>query len=214
MCKIDRKQLVDRLKAEGYIKSKTVEKAMLTVPRELFVPDFMKKLAYVDTPLEIGEGQTISAPHMVAMMCEALQLKEGHIILEIGTGSGYHAAVVAQIVGDKGHVYSVERFKVLADKAKNNLRKIGVDNVTVVVGDGSLGLKKYVPYDRIYITCAAPSIPPPLMNQLKDSGKLLLPVGQFFCRLVLVEKNGKQLNQTDLGGCAFVPLVGKWGHSL
>jgi protein-L-isoaspartate(D-aspartate) O-methyltransferase len=207
-----RERLVEKLKIEGHIKTKAVEKAFLETPRELFVPEKLKGYAYVDTPLEIGNGQTISAPHMVAIMCEALDLKKGQKILEIGAGSGYHAAIVSKLIGDKGHVYTIERFPSLAENAKKNLEKVGIKNVTVEVGDGSEGLPKYAPYDSIYVTCAAPCIPQSLVEQLKDPGKLLIPVGQFISKLELLEKKNKKIIEKDLGGCAFVPLVGKHGY--
>ena len=207
----EREKLVEMLKIEGRIETETVEKAFLETPREEFVPDKLKKYAYVDTPLEIGKGQTISAPHMVAIMCEALGIRKGQKILEIGAGSGYHAAIVSKMVGEKGHVYTIERFSSLADRAKKNLETVGIENVTVAVGDGSEGLPRYAPYDRIYVTCAAPKIPHPLLDQLKDSGKLLIPVGRMICKLELVEKKGNKITAKDLGGCAFVPLVGKHG---
>ncbi|RLF50549.1 MAG: protein-L-isoaspartate O-methyltransferase [Thermoplasmata archaeon] len=207
-----RKQLVEHLKKEGRIKTEKVEKAFLETPREFFVPDTLKNYAYVDTPLEIGMGQTISAPHMVAIMCEALDLHEKQRILEIGAGSGYHAAVVSKIVGEKGHVYSIERIKELVDFAKENIEKAGIKNVTIIEGDGSEGLPEYAPYDRIYVTCAAPDIPPPLIEQLKNSGKLLIPIGRTICELILLEKKDDKIKTTNLGGCAFVPLLGKYGH--
>jgi len=207
-----REKLVKKLKTEGYIKTKNVEKAFLEIPRENFVPEQKKKLAYVDTPLEIGQGQTISAPHMVAIMCEALDVKEGQKILEIGAGSGYHAAIISKLVGEKGHVYAIERFPALAEKASKNLEKTDIKNVTVIVEDGSQGYAKHAPYDRIYVTCASPGIPPPLIEQLKDHGKLLIPVGQTVCELQLIEKIGNKITTKDLGGCVFVPLVGKYGY--
>ena len=207
-----RTDLVKSLKYEGRIKTEKIERAFLDTPRELFVPDHIKKYAYLDTPLEIGQGQTISAPHMVAIMVEALDLKKGQKVLEIGAGSGYHAAIVANIVGKNGHVYTVERFSVLAESAKKNLENAKIKNVTIEVGDGSEGFSKYSPYDRIYVTCAAPDIPQPLIDQLKDTGKLLIPVGQMICNLELIEKIGDKIKTKNLGGCAFVPLVGKYGH--
>jgi len=207
-----REKLVKNLKAEGYIKTKNVEKAFLETPRENFVPDQKKNYAYVDTPLEIGQGQTISAPHMVAIMCEALDVKEGQKILEIGAGSGYHAAIVSKLIGEKGHLYTIERFSALAEKARENLEKTGIKNVTVIVGDGSQGCSEHAPYDRIYVTCASPGIPPPLIEQLKDGGKLLIPVGQTVCELQLIEKTGNKTTTSNLGGCVFVPLVGKYGY--
>ena len=206
-----RAELVKKLKWEGRIKTEEVEKAFLETPREMFVPESLKKYAYVDTPLEIGSGQTISAPHMVAIMVEALDIKEGQKILEIGAGSGYHAAIVSKLVGKEGHVYTIERFSSLAENAKKNLKKAGITNVTTEIGDGSKGLLKYAPYERIYVTCAAPDIPPPLIKQLKDQGKLMVPVGKMICNLELIIKKGDKIISKDLGGCAFVPLVGKYG---
>jgi protein-L-isoaspartate(D-aspartate) O-methyltransferase len=205
-------KLVEMLKLEGRIKTEKVEKAFLEIPRENFVPDEIKKYAYADTPLQIGNGQTISAPHMVAIMVEELDIKPGQKILEVGAGSGYHAAIVAKLVGKKGHVYTIERFSSLAETSKKNLEKIGITNVTVIIGDGSKGLPKFSPYDRIYVTCAAPDVPKPLIEQLKDKGKLMIPVGRTICSLELIEKKEGKLSYNDLGGCAFVPLVGKYGY--
>ena len=200
------------LKKRGRIKKEKVEKAFLETPRELFIPEKIKEYAYVDTPLEIGNGQTISAPHMVAIMCEALDVKEGQKILEIGAGSGYHAAIVSKIIGKKGHIYTVERIKKLAENAKQNLQKANITNVTVKIGDGSQGLQEFAPYDIIYVTCAAPDIPEPLIEQLKDPGQILIPVGQRICELMLLEKKDDKITSKNLGGCAFVPLIGKYGH--
>lgn len=208
----EREHLVAALVKERYIKTEKVKQAFLTVPRELFIPHMLRNYAYVDTPLDIGQGQTISAPHMVAIMCEALDIKEGQKILEIGTGSGYHAAIVAQLAGKTGQVYSIERFDSLANKAIENLTQANITNVTVTIGDGSLGLPEYQPYDRIYITCAAPYAPPPILDQLRDPGKLLIPVGDMYCDLTLFEKKKKKVTEQHLGGCVFVPLIGKYGH--
>lgn len=205
-------ELVSKLKREGRIYTKEIEKAFLETPREMFVPDSLKNYAYIDTPLEIGDGQTISAPHMVAIMAEALDLKKGQKVLEIGAGSGYHAAILSKIVGKEGHIYTIERHKSLTEFAKRNLKNVGITNVTVENGDGSEGLLRYAPYDRIYVTCAAPDIPSPLIDQLKDDGKLMIPVGRTICNLELIEKEGNKIIKRDLGGCAFVPLVGKYGH--
>ncbi|MEF8848556.1 MAG: protein-L-isoaspartate O-methyltransferase [Candidatus Thermoplasmatota archaeon] len=205
------KRMVENLKREGRIKSKKVEKAFLKVSREKFVPSSVKESAYVDTPLQIGQGQTISAPHMIAIMVEELKLREGQKVLEIGAGSGYHAAIVSKIVGKKGHVYTVERFRALINKAENNLKKSGIKNVEVFEGDGSEGLEKYAPYDRIYVTCASPDIPEPLKNQLGKNGILLVPVGRHFCRLTRLTKTNDGFKSEDLGGCAFVPMIGKYG---
>ena len=211
MSKDKRDILITSLKREGQIKTKIVEKAFLNVQREKFVPELLKKHAYVDTPLEIGNGQTISAPHMVAIMCETIDIKKGQTILEIGTGSGYHAAIVSKIVGEKGHVYTIERFSSLAKKAKKTLENANIKNVTVEVSDGSNGLPQYAPYERIYVTCASPKIPIPLLEQLKDPGKMLVPVGRFICQLELIEKKEGRTTSKDICGCAFVPLIGKHG---
>jgi protein-L-isoaspartate(D-aspartate) O-methyltransferase len=208
----ERNRLVSNLVSEGYIKSELVRYAFCSVPREAFVPEYMKKYAYADTPLDIGEGQTISAPHMVAIMCEALDVQAGQKILEIGTGSGYHAAIVAHLVGATGHVYSIERRASLAKQAQEHLKNTGFANVTVEIGDGSEGLGLYQPYDRIYVTAASPRIPPPLIDQLRDPGKLLVPVGDMYCELTLLEKKAGTIKTYSLGGCVFVPLVGKYGH--
>jgi protein-L-isoaspartate(D-aspartate) O-methyltransferase len=208
----ERERLIINLRRNGYIKTEPVKQAFLTVPREEFIPCFLKNYSYVDTPLDIGQGQTISAPHMVAIMCEALDIKKGQKILEVGAGSGYHAAIVAHLVGETGKVYTIERFELLAKKAKENLKRIGCINVIVGVGDGSCGLPSNQPYDRIYITCAAPCIPQPLIDQLRDPGKLLIPIGDMYCELTLLEKEKGKTALHHLGGCVFVPLVGKYGH--
>jgi len=207
----EREQLVTALIRERYIKSEPVKQAFLSVPRESFIPPALRRYAYVDTPLDIGQSQTISAPHMVAIMCESLDIKEGQKILEIGTGSGYHAAIVSQLVGISGKVYTIERFESLAHKARENLTLAGIANVIVEIGDGSCGLPSYQPYDRIYVTCAAPSAPPPLLEQLQDPGKLLVPIGDMYCNLTLFEKKKGKIVSQLLGGCVFVPLVGKYG---
>lgn len=147
---------------------------------------------------------------MVAIMTEALQLERDHTILEIGTGQGYHAAVVSRVARE-GHVYSIERVPELAEQARTNISELGIDNVTVITGDGSRGLPEHAPYDRIYATCAAPEVPEALTEQLARGGQLLLPVGRRMCRLIRIEKDGG-LRRTDLGGCAFVPMVSDGEH--
>lgn len=204
--------LISHLKHQGYIKSHSVEAAFLQIPREQFVPINQKRYAYDDTPLWIGKGQTISAPHMVAIMCEALDIKPGQKILEIGTGSGYHAAIVSQMVGKLGMVYSIERIDSLAQQAMDNIQSIGISNVVIKAGDGSEGLAEYAPYDRIYLTCAAPKLPQPLVGQVIDSGKILVPEGDMVCTLKLYEKNNGKMIAHNFGGCVFVPLLGKYGH--
>ncbi len=206
--------IVERLEREGIIKNKKVAEALLKVPRDKFVPEELKDYAYMDTPLSIGYGQTISAIHMVAMMCDALDLKEGHKVLEVGTGSGYHAAVVAEIVGKKGQVITIERVPKLSEKAENVLRELGYNNVIVVCGDGTLGYEPLAPYDRIYITASGPTIPKPLIEQLKNGGKIVAPIGQYIQNLILLEKRGNTLIKKNLGEVAFVPLIGEEGWHI
>ncbi len=215
-----RSRVVELLVDSGYLRNPRVIKALLTVPRELFVPEEMKKYAYHDTPLPIGWGQTISAMHMVAIMTEELDPEPGNKVLEVGTGSGYQAAVLAEIVAKQntggGHVYSIERISELASFARKNLEKAGYsEHVTVLVGDGTLGYKEAAPYDRVIVTAAAPDIPPPLLEQLGDPGVLVAPVGdQYFQRLLIVEKrNGRIIKRWGIE-CVFVPLIGKYGWSV
>lgn len=207
-----RQKLILKLKNEGYIKSKNVELAFLKTPRENFINEMYLNSAYADNPLDIGYGQTISAPHMVAIICEKLNLKKGQKILEIGSGSGYNAAIISNIIGKNGKLFSIERIPSLADFAKSNLKKSKIENVEIILGDGSLGFSKEAPFDRIYLTCATPRIPQNLIKQLKDPGKLIAPVGNVFCILKSLEKiNGKEIIESH-GGCAFVPMIGKNGY--
>lgn len=197
---------------EIHIFEEKVREAMLRVPRHKFVPEYEKRAAYLDMPLEIGYGQTISAPHMVAIMCELLELAEGHKVLEIGAGSGYNAAVMGELVGKSGHVYAVERLEPLVHFARNNLKETGYDNVTVLLGDGSMGYSKYAPYDRIAVTCAAPCIPEPLLEQLKPGGIMVIPVGNYSQELIRIEKDREgNIRKEKKGEVIFVPLIGKYG---
>ena len=205
-------KLVDHLRFQG-IGEKVLD-AMLRVPRHLFVPPNVRGEAYVDTPLPIESGQTISAPHMVAIMCDLLDLREGLKVLEVGTGSGYNAAVMAELVGSTGHVYSVERMAPLAEFAKKNLKDVGYTNVTVMLEDGSGGDLDHSPYDRICVTCAAPDIPQPLIEQLKPGGLMVIPVGTSFQQLYLVKKDlDGTVHKETKGGVIFVPLIGRYGFS-
>lgn len=208
---MEKEELIQHLIREGYLKSKEVIDAMREVPREIFIPEHLREYAYADMPLEIGHGQTISAPHMVAMMLEALQLKENSKVLEIGTGTGYHAAVAAKIA-KKGIIYTIERIEELAEKARENFRKLGIKNVRVFVGDGSMGLPEYAPYTHIYVTCSAPKISEKLIEQLAKGGRMVIPVGRIYGELWLVEKNDV-IKKKNLGGCAFVPMIGKEGYN-
>ncbi|MET1159666.1 MAG: protein-L-isoaspartate O-methyltransferase [Thermoprotei archaeon] len=216
----ERKRVVEYLVSMGIVKDPYVIKALLTVPREEFVPEPLKKYAYYDQPLPIGYNQTISAIHMVAIMTEELKPRPGHKVLEIGTGSGYQAAILAEIVAkndpsSRGHVYTIERLPELAEFAKRNLEKTGYSRyVDVIVGDGTLGYEKAAPYDRIIVTAAAPDVPPPLIEQLSDNGRLVIPVGsRFMQRLLIIEKKDKEITKRWGIECVFVPLIGKYGWS-
>jgi protein-L-isoaspartate(D-aspartate) O-methyltransferase len=206
-----RKRLIENL--EGIIVDEKVLEAMLRVPRHKFIPEYEQRAAYTDRPLEIGYGQTISAPHMVAIMCEILELSEGDKVLEIGAGSGYNAAVMAELVGKNGHIYTVERIEPLANFARKNLEETGYENVTVLLENGSMGYPEYAPYDRIVVTCAAPYIPGPLLEQLKPGGIMVIPVGESYSQeLFRVKKDTKgDTHKKRKGGVIFVPLIGKYG---
>lgn len=210
----ERNRLVDSLKLRRYVTSAAVEAAMRQVPREEFLPAEIRDEAYVDTPLPIGEGQTISAPHMVAIMVEHLELKPGLKVLEIGTGSGYHAAVCAEVIAPDGHIYTMERIVSLASYAEKNLKKTGYSKlVTVILGDGTRGLPEHAPFDRIFVAAGAPDIPPPLTDQLSEGGQLLIPVGgRWYQDLVRLTRKGKKLEKENFGGCVFVPLIGEYGY--
>ncbi|MCS7135417.1 MAG: protein-L-isoaspartate O-methyltransferase [Archaeoglobaceae archaeon] len=204
-----RLKLAERLREELNL-SERVYSAIKKVPRHLFVPEKYRSDAYVDTPLPIGYGQTISAPHMVAIMCELLELREGEKVLEIGTGCGYHAAVTAEIIGKSGIVVSIERIPELAEMAKQNLSALGYDNVFVIVGDGSLGYAEKAPYDKIYVTASAPDVPEPLIEQLRTGGKMIIPIGETYQYLYVIEKkNG--IRKKSWGAVRFVLLYGKHG---
>lgn len=190
------------------IKDRRVLEALLKIPRHLFVDSSLKERAYGDHPLPIGEGQTISQPYVVAWMTEALNLKPSDRVLEIGTGSGYQAAVLAEIVSQ---VYTVEIRKGLKETADKLLDKLGYKNIKTKYGDGYYGWEEYAPFDAIIITASANHIPPPLIKQLKEGGRLIIPLGStlYYQTLSLVTKNNKELNVEQMGGVAFVPMTGE-----
>lgn len=208
----ERERMVHRLGEQGYVATERVAEAIRRVPRHAFLPG-REDEAYLDAPVGIGLGQTISAPHMVAIMVEALDARPGMRVLEVGAGSGYHAAVVAELVAPGGRVWSVERVPELVARARENLLRAGfAERVEVVEGDGSEGLPAHAPFDRIYVTCAAPRVPEPLLAQLAPQGRLLVPVGNRYQQeLLLVERGPEGTRERRLGGCVFVPLVGKHG---
>lgn len=202
-----RERLVERLRDRGVIERESTAEAIRAVPRHEFVPEDRRDDAYADRPLPIGEGQTVSAPHMVAVMVERLDLDAGEAVLEIGTGCGYHAAVTAEVVGD-GNVYSVEYVPELAEQARETLDRLGYD-IGVRTGDGHEGWPEHAPYDAAYLTCAAEEIPDPIIEQTRDGGRILAPVGNVMQELVLltVQESGGTDRET-FAGVRFVPMQG------
>jgi len=209
----DRLKMVEvQIKARG-IKDRLVLEALKRVPRHVFVPPEHADLAYADRPLPIGFGQTISQPFMVAIMSETMKLEGHEKVLEVGTGSGYQAAILAEIVD---HVVSLERVPELADAAAERLRRLGYANVEIHLGDGSEGYAPGAPFDAIVVTAGAPEIPVVLVDQLAEGGRLVIPVGNSFQQTLtrITVKDGKRETER-LEGCVFVPLIGKygWGES-
>lgn len=199
-----------QLAARG-IQDPAVLEAMDEVPREAFVPADQKHLAYIDSPLPIGEGQTISQPYIVALMTAALELSPEDRVLEIGTGSGYAAAVLSRIAAE---VFTVERHKELAYAAEAIFQELGYDNIHIHLGNGSLGWPEYAPYEAVVVTAGGPAVPDPLLDQLAEGGRLVIPVGKTLTEQELVrvrrEPDGDYVHES-LGRVRFVPLVGKAG---
>jgi protein-L-isoaspartate(D-aspartate) O-methyltransferase len=188
--------------------------AFKAIPRENFVPESHKDEAYADHPLPIGYDQTISQPTTVMIMTDALELNKGDKVLEIGTGSGYQAAIISVIIGAKGKVITTEIVPELAAFARANLKKTKITNVKVICTDGSQGYSKEAPYDRIIVTAACPKIPQVLIDQLKQNGIIVAPVGSLFFGQSMIKgiKRNNQLETRNLGSFVFVPLKGKYGH--
>lgn len=198
-----------QLRARG-VRDERVLHAMARVPRHEFVPAEFQSQAYGDHPLPIGQDQTISQPYIVAVMLEQLAVGVEDTVLEVGTGSGYVTALLAELAKQ---VYSIERHSSLAKRAEDKLRKLGYANATVVAGDGNLGMPEAAPFDEILVSAAAPEIPRPLFEQLKEGGRMMIPVGpQHAQQLKLVEKKNREAVITDMEGCRFVPLVGGTGE--
>jgi protein-L-isoaspartate(D-aspartate) O-methyltransferase len=205
---LKRQQMVERDIRERGLEDPVVLKVMGKVPRHLFVDESLWNRAYGDHPLPIGEGQTISQPYVVALMTAALRLRSDDRVLEIGTGSGYQAAILAEIVKE---VYTIEIRKPLADKAAERLAQLGYRNVKVKCGDGYFGWEEHAPFDAIIITAAANHIPPPLIKQLKEGGRLIVPLGStvYFQALTLATKRGGELDVEQISPVAFVPMIGE-----
>jgi protein-L-isoaspartate(D-aspartate) O-methyltransferase len=183
--------------------------AMRKVPRHLFVPEHLQHKAYDDSALTIGEGQTISQPYMVAVMTQLLELKRTEKVLEIGTGSGYQAAILAELAAE---VYTIDRVETLARRAEERLKSLGYSGIHVRVGDGTLGWPEKAPFDRILVTAGTPKLPEPLIEQLADEGIILAPVGSRFSQqLVKAAKSGGKLKEEFHTPCVFVPLIGEFG---
>lgn len=186
-----------------------VIKAFLKVPRHEFIPEDYRHEAYEDHPLPIGEGQTISQPFMVALMTQELRLKGGEKVLEVGTGSGYQAAILGELART---VYTIDRIDPLVKKSLNVLAKLGYTNIHTVTGDGSLGYDRESPYDAIIVTCAAPSLPGALVRELAPRGRIVIPIGSRYSQVLTVfETKGMNLISHEVCGCVFVPLLGRDG---
>lgn len=205
----DRFQMVQYQLVNRGIQDERVLKVMSEVARHMFVPESYRHAAYDDCPLPIGEGQTISQPYMVAIMTQCLELKGREKVLEIGTGSGYQAAILSRLAS---HVYTIERHEALASRAKDILKQAGYDNVEVIAGDGSLGLPDKSPFHGIIVTACAPRVPVCLLDQLQTGGRLVIPIGnpynQVLHRMVKLEEGAED---RDILECAFVPLIGEKG---
>jgi protein-L-isoaspartate(D-aspartate) O-methyltransferase len=210
---MDRQEARDRMVATQIaargVRDARVLAVLREVPRHLFVPPDVRAAAYEDRPLPIGEGQTISQPYMVAAMTEALQAAGTDRVLEIGTGSGYQTAILARLARS---VVTIERHPSLARHAERVLASVGISNVQIVLGDGSCGYPAGAPYERILVTAGAPAIPESLIDQLADSGRLVIPVGsEGYQRLVSLDRHGDRLTEREGEGCVFVPLIGAYG---
>jgi len=199
------KMVETQIKARG-VKDPRVLSALLKVERHRFVPEEHLNSAYSDQPLTIGEGQTISQPYIVALMTELLELKGGEKVLEVGTGSGYQAAILAELAKE---VYTIEIIEPLASMAKNRLSELGYQNIKVKAGDGYLGWPEGAPFDAIIITCAPDHIPKPLIEQLKEGGRMVVPVGTHMQELKKIVKRSGKIETTDVIPVVFVPMTGE-----
>lgn len=206
---IQREALIEQIK-KMYELDPRVIVAVQSIPRHRFVPQKMRDQAYEDVAIPIGEEQTISQPSLVAYMTDALEIKESDKVLEIGTGSGYQAAILGKLAKQ---VITIERIQGLADKAKRLLDRLGYSNIKVFFGDGTLGYLQEAPYDAIIVTAAFEKVPPPLLEQLADGGRLIMPVGSRDAQFLLkITKQGTNYFEKELLSVQFVPLVGVFGH--
>lgn len=203
-----RRALINRMQERG-VRDLNVLRAFDQVHRHLFVPQAVAHRAYEDVPVPIGFGQTASQPSLQAMYMQILEIGRHDRVLEIGTGSGFQTAVLAQLAD---RVYSVERIRELATRAREALDALRISNVAILVGDGTIGWSRYAPYDAILVAAGGPEIPQPLMEQLADGGRMLVPVGtREMQRLVLVRRRGDRFEQEEVLDCTFVPLLGRFG---
>jgi protein-L-isoaspartate(D-aspartate) O-methyltransferase len=207
--RVERERMVkEQIIARGITDERVID-AMMRVPRHLFVDKTYYHQAYNDYPLPIGNGQTISQPYMVAAMTELLELKGNETVLEIGTGSGYQTAILALLCA---RVFTIERISELSLRARKILNELGFNNINFLVGDGSLGWPDFAPYDGIIVTAGAPDIPRPLIDQLAERGRMVIPIGgEYFQTLNVIKKHKGSIMRKELFECTFVPLVGKEG---
>jgi protein-L-isoaspartate(D-aspartate) O-methyltransferase len=206
-----RREMVERQLRRRGIHDARVLDAMLEVPRHEFVPKEFRAQSYEDKPISIGEGQTISQPFIVAAMIEAMELKGHEKVLEVGAGSGYAAAILSRLTG---MVYTVESRANLATAAHERLARLGYANVAVHTGDGSAGLAEAAPFDATLVAAAAPLVPQPLVEQLAEGGRMVIPIGDEQAQeLVLLKKSNGEIHSRTLHHCAFVPLIGRFGFS-
>ena len=203
-----RRQLIERLQDRG-IRDLEVLRAFDTVARHEFLPEAVRHRAYEDTPVPIGFGQTASQPSLQALYMQILQLDRNDKVLEVGTGSGFQTAVLAQLVD---RVYSIERLRELGVRARDTLERLRISNVAILIGDGTIGWSRYAPYDAILVAAGGPEIPEPLIAQLAVGGRMLIPVGGLDAqRLMLVKRTGEGVQYEEVLDCTFVPLLGRFG---
>jgi len=206
---LQEEMITQQIMRRGVVTPRVIE-AFRKVPRHLFVPEQFQSHSYNDHPLPIGEGQTISQPYIVALMTDLLDLSGEDKVLEIGTGSGYQAAILAELGKE---VYTVERHNLLAERAERIFKELNYQNVKVLVGDGTKGWKEFSPYQKIIVTASAPDVPQPLFIQLDEMGKLVIPIGgRWSQNLILIEKRKGKMIRKSVCGCVFVPLIGEYGY--